>query len=117
MGMISILEVKPGMIVESVVTDSRGTALLGAGAEITAKHIKVFKMWGVREISVQGKDHEEMMAEQVSGIEPERMARAEERCRSLFAHCDMKGAATRELFGLAVLRMAKMAGEESDNAV
>ena len=51
---VGIEELKPGMILERPVKNHQGVLLLEAGAKITKKNIRIFKSWGVAEITVKG---------------------------------------------------------------
>jgi hypothetical protein len=54
MGVISLDAIKPGMILAGDVKDRNSRALLSTGAEITEKHLRIFKMWGILEAHIQG---------------------------------------------------------------
>ena len=51
---VGIEELKPGMILERPVKNHQGLLLLEAGVKITKKNIRIFKSWGVDEITVKG---------------------------------------------------------------
>jgi hypothetical protein len=51
---VGIEELKPGMILEHPVKNNQGVLLLEAGARITKKNIRIFKSWGVTEVTVKG---------------------------------------------------------------
>jgi len=51
---VGIEELKPGMILERPVKNHQGILLLEAGVKITKKNIRIFKSWGVDEITVKG---------------------------------------------------------------
>ena len=51
---VGIEELKPGMILEHPVKNHQGVLLLEAGARITKKNIRIFKSWGVTEVTVKG---------------------------------------------------------------
>ena len=52
---VGIDEIKSGMILAHPVKNNQGVLLLEAGAKITKKNIRIFKSWGVTEVSVKGK--------------------------------------------------------------
>jgi hypothetical protein len=58
MGLINIANIEPGMKLASPVFSSQGVLLLGEGTSITAKHILLFKTWGVLEADIEGKEME-----------------------------------------------------------
>ena len=51
---VDIEDLKPGMILEHAVKNNQGVLLLEAGAKITKKNIRIFKSWGVNEVSIKG---------------------------------------------------------------
>lgn len=51
---VGIEELKSGMILEWPVKNHQGVLLLEAGAKITKKSIRIFKSWGVTEVTVKG---------------------------------------------------------------
>ena len=51
---VGIEDLKPGMILERPVNNHQGVLLLEAGAKVTKKNIRIFKSWGVTEVSVKG---------------------------------------------------------------
>ena len=51
---VNIVDLKPGMVLAQSVRNHQGVLLLDAGTKITKKNIRIFKSWGVIEISVKG---------------------------------------------------------------
>ena len=51
---VGIEDLKSGMILELPVKNHQGVLLLEAGAKITKKSIRIFKSWGVTEVTVKG---------------------------------------------------------------
>ena len=51
---VDIEDIKPGMILAHPVKNSQGVLLLEAGAKITKKNIRIFKSWGVTDVTVKG---------------------------------------------------------------
>ena len=56
MGCISVDQLNQGMVLSDDVFDINRNLLLTKGQKITLKHIRIFKLWGVTEVSVFGKD-------------------------------------------------------------
>lgn len=115
MGSINLEDVKPGMVLARDAKDLSGRVLLAAGHEITEKHLRVFKIWGVSEADIQGLDQEEIAAETISQTDPEVLKRAEQRVAELFAHTDQTHPAIAELKRLIVFRFINQeSGKEVD---
>lgn len=53
MGLLPIDDVKPGMVLSTPVHNHQGQLLLDAGRKVMAKHIHVFKAWGIRRVDVK----------------------------------------------------------------
>ena len=51
---VNIADLKPGMILAQSVRNYQGVMLLGTGTKITKKNIRIFKSWGVVDVSVAG---------------------------------------------------------------
>jgi len=51
---LSIHDIKPGMVLARPVRNPQGVLLLEAGARISKKNIRIFKSWGVVEVTVKG---------------------------------------------------------------
>ena len=51
---VGIEDLKPGAILEQPVKNHQGVLLLEAGVRITKKNIRIFKSWGVTEVTVKG---------------------------------------------------------------
>ena len=51
---VDIDAIKSGMILGHSVKNSQGVLLLEAGTKITPKNIRIFKSWGVTEVTVKG---------------------------------------------------------------
>ena len=56
MGRIHINKLKPGMVLADEVRDIRGKLLLGKGKTVQPDHFRIFKIWGVTEINVCGRN-------------------------------------------------------------
>jgi hypothetical protein len=62
---VKIDDLKSGMILAQPVRNAQGVLLLDTGARITKKNIRIFKSWGVNEVSVKGD-----ISESKTGDEP-----------------------------------------------
>ena len=51
---VNIADLKPGMVLAHSFRKHQGVMLLGAGTKITKKNIRIFKSWGVIDVSVAG---------------------------------------------------------------
>ena len=51
---VGIEDLKPGMILDRPVKNHQGILLLEAGTRISKKNIRIFKSWGVTDVTVKG---------------------------------------------------------------
>ena len=56
MGKLRLDMAKPGMKLTAPVYNPHGKLLLGAGVELTQRHISILKSWGVTEVEVDCQD-------------------------------------------------------------
>ena len=100
MGCISIDEIKQGMVLSDDVLDINQKLLLTKGQTITSKHIRIFKIWGITEVNVFGKD------EKISGIkprlDPELTKKIEDQTKQKFKNIDLEHPVVKEIFKLSV---------------
>ena len=66
---INIADLKPGMVLAHSVRNHQGVLLLGAGVKITKKNIRIFKSWGVIDVSIAGQVDEFRVAGETPGTE------------------------------------------------
>ncbi|NVL91299.1 MAG: hypothetical protein HWN69_10000 [Desulfobacterales bacterium] len=115
MGIINLEDIQPGMILDAEVKDRSGRLLLGAGSEITEKHLRIFKMWGVTEADIRGIEKEEIAVETAAEIDPLLLQEAEAQGRELFHHTDLEHPFIKELFRLFTLRMVRQKSGGDDH--
>lgn len=116
MGIINLEDIQPGMILNGDIKDRSGRLLLGAGSELTTKHLKIFKAWGVTEADIQGIEKEEVAVRATAQTDPLLLEKAEAEARELFRHTDLEHPFIKELFRLFTLRMVQQKFE-GDNHV
>ena len=107
MGLINIDDIRPGMRLASSVTDQRGRVLLVPGCEITEKHLRILRMWGIIEADIQGVEKVDAAAKALTEIDPVVLKQAEDSARQLFARTDLDHPAVQELFRQCTLRLAR----------
>jgi hypothetical protein len=114
MGKINISDVRAGMVLAADVQDRNGRTLLARGVEISDKHIRIFKMWGVTEADIQGVALEDVAALDAATIDPEVREKAEQAILQSFRFADMEHAGTKELARLSTLRYVRTKTEAQD---
>lgn len=108
MVMIGIDSLIPGMMLAGNVLDRNGRLLLAAGIELEARHLMIFRTWGVGEADIAGLENP--VAQPPSA---ELSGEALEKVRQLllprYQHADLNHPVIAELLRLAVLRRVKNA--------
>jgi len=74
MGKLNLSELAPGMVLAEPVKDPQGRVVLGAGAELTERHLQVFENWGVTEAVVSGVEREDLQTDPGGALPPEMVA-------------------------------------------
>ena len=104
MGTVAIDNIETGMVLASDVHDRSGRMLLGAGAELTQKHLTIFRSWGVLEADIAGQGSDEAADQIPADVDPEELAAAEQALVPLFRHTNRNHPAIVELMRLAALK-------------
>jgi hypothetical protein len=104
------------MMLEADVLDMNGNVLIGKGNELTERHLKILKMWGVLEADIAGVDRDDLLARETAQLDPELLESAEARMHGLFRHADLTHPAMKELFRLAARRVMRIQQEGDAHA-
>ncbi|MBT1072929.1 hypothetical protein [Pelotalea chapellei] len=104
MGKIAIENIETGMVLAADVLDRSGRMLLGAGAELTPKHLVIFRTWGVLEADIVGQGADEAADLIPADVDPQELAAAEQALDPLFRHTNREHPAIIELIRVAALR-------------
>ncbi len=92
------------MVLSDDVRDRSGRLLLGAGSELTHKHLVIFRTWGVLEADITGMGSEDSTDQAPADVDPLKLAIAEQALATLFRHTDKSHPAIIELMRLAALK-------------
>lgn len=104
MGTVAIDNIESGMVLASDVHDRSGRMLLGAGAELTQKHLTIFRTWGVLEADIAGQGSDNAADPIPADVDPLELAAVEQELAPLFMHTNRVHPAIVELMRLAALR-------------
>jgi len=113
MGLINIADIRPGMVLAGDVKDRNNRVLLTAGNGLTDKQIKIFMMWGVTEVDIQGVAHEDVVAQEVAALDPGLLREAELETQERFMYTDSKHSGVKELARLSTMRRVRALMEAS----
>lgn len=108
MAIIKLKHLEPGVTLSEDVKDANGRMLLNSGATVTEKHLKIFKTWGVTEVSILGEGSEEANTElELADIDPELLHSITQQIDELFVHCDQNHPVYNELVNHIKIKLAK----------
>jgi hypothetical protein len=93
------------MVLTKDVRDRRGRLLLSAGQEVTSQALRVFRMWGVTELDVNGPERGPDSTP-AAPPDPERVAAAAAEAERLFRHANRAHPVVAELFRLVAVQRA-----------
>jgi HD-like signal output (HDOD) protein len=100
MGLTHINDLKPGMVLDEEVRDINGRLLLKKDKKIQSSHIRIFKIWGVTEVNIQGNNGKKNPA--ASPASPENLEKIKESTKSRFRYVDLEHPAIKEIFRISV---------------
>ena len=100
MGLMHINDLKPGMMLDKEVRDIKGRLLLKKDKEIQSTHIRIFKIWGITEVNIQGNNGDRGPSTGLAS--PDKLDEIEENTKNLFRHADMEHPAIKEIFRVSV---------------
>lgn len=104
MGMVSIDALEVGMLLAADVLDRTGRLLLGSGAELNAKHLVIFRTWGVREADIAGINDYEAPVQLPPDVTLEDLLAVEKELEPFFRHAGLTHPAVQELLRLAATK-------------
>lgn len=105
MALVAVDSLETGMVLAGDVLDRNGRMLLGAGVELTQKHLVIFRTWGITEVNISGVDSDDEGEDSLSAeVDPEALATAQERLLPLFALAGTEHPVMRELLRLAAIK-------------
>jgi len=105
MGIVHVDSLKNGMVLAEDARDITFRLLLARGQRINSRHIRIFKIWGVSQVVVEG-HYGDMEAFEPS-IDPERVEKTKKEAELIFTHLNLDHPAIKELFAQAVLYRAQ----------
>jgi len=105
MGMVHVDNLEVDMVLSEDVKDIKSRLLLAKGHKIHSKHIRIFKIWGITEVSVTCDQDEKNQSE--SNIDPNKLEEITEETKHMFKHVDLSHPALKELFRISILHRSR----------
>lgn len=107
MGILSIQELKPEMVLAADLVCGNGRLLMSKGSPLTEKTLRICRMWGIVEADIEGASGDGDGASWLRGGDAAAMEEAAKEVRPRFRFNDLEHPGVRELFRLSVLRTAR----------
>lgn len=86
------------------VVDLNGRVLLTKGAKITPKHVKIFKVWGIPEVCIEGGPESTTNEGAGKNAECKRLEEIKNELQTVFCHNDLDHPFIKELFSICLER-------------
>jgi len=84
MGMLSINDLKAGMVLAQPVQNRHGAVILGKGNVLTEKHINSFKTWGITGVSIRDIDSDQVIQQEMEALPNDVVESIERKLDELF---------------------------------
>ena len=105
MGLMYIDDIRPGMKLSQDIRDQNGRFLLGKGLTIQDKHLRIFKIWGVSQVSIQGAgEQEDNEGRDEPAQDSQAMLRAKSRILKRFSGHDPESRLSRQLVDIFTMQ-------------
>lgn len=111
MALVDIDFLEPGMKVGRDVVEASGQVLLRTGTEITEKHLRILRSWGVVQVEIEGAKRADPEESLLARADPATLDRAQAACNERFLHTDLRHPAVVELMRLALVAEIRTAME------
>jgi hypothetical protein len=105
MGMVLLDDLRPGMLVGLDVLDSAGQVLLRQGMQLTERHLRVLRAWGVSQVDIEGAGAGLQEAAVVAT--QEQQEEIQRRINRLFLKANLDHPVIKELQRLGEMRMLR----------
>jgi putative nucleotidyltransferase with HDIG domain len=105
MNTVHIDNIKEGMVLADDVRDIASRLLLSKGIRIQPKHLRVFKIWGITEVFIEGRAR--VVEDPGESISDERIQQVLEETKTIFKHQDLDHSAIKELFRHSVFHRSQ----------
>jgi len=112
MGIVHVDNLKAGLILCEDVRDVSSRLLLSKGMRVKPEHQRIFKIWGISEVMVEGNQESKVPPE--ADVDPEVAGRVRAKMKHLFQHVDCGHPAMKELFRISVEYRSRRARGEND---
>ena len=114
MGILNVNDIEAGMELEEDVVNFQGTVLIGAGAELTEKHLKALGAWGITEANIVGISSTDLEEKSLDSVDEETRGLLERELTYLFQKTNVEDPVMAELYRLAIKRRLRNLSNEKE---
>lgn len=107
MAKVKLDNLREGMVVTADVRNLDDMLLFPAGTELSARHLKVMRSWGISEVRVEDGDEVEDVSDPLRRLSPESLAQLEENLRSIFWKFDDSQPLQQTVYRLMLMRQVR----------
>jgi len=113
MGILSINDLKVGMVLAQPAKNRHGTIILDKGNELTENHINSFKTWGIKGVDIQDIDYDQIIQQEMETL-PDDVAESIERELGELFHPFEANPIMEEIYKIAKRIILKQAADQTD---
>jgi hypothetical protein len=110
---VKLADIRPGMVLAQDARDDNGRLLLRQGQAVSEHALRIFRMWGVDELDVEGTEPSSAEPAVDPAVETTILAQARAQSEELFRHTNRRHPMITELHRLSSERMARKLGKAS----
>ncbi len=114
MGILNVNDIETGMVLEEDIVNFQGTVLIGAGAELTEKHVKALGAWGITEANIVGISSTDLEEKSLDSVNEETRGLVERELKYLFQKTNTEDPLMAELYRLAIKRRLRNLRNEEE---
>lgn len=111
MGIVAVDNLVTGMVLAADVHDRSGRLLLGAGSELSQKHLVIFRTWGIVEANIEGVDESDNLSALPCDVSLTDLAQAEQSLEPLFRLAGTEHPVMKEILHISALWKVTHAAE------
>ncbi len=107
MGIINVVDLRPGMVLASNLESRHGRLLLPEGSMLEERHLRILRIWGVTEVDIDGVDSDTAEAATVMDIDPEVFRCCDAFLNPFFQNTGLDQEAVQEMFRVCLLQTSQ----------
>jgi len=116
MSRVKVSQLEAGQQLRENAVNTSGRLLLKAGTTIEAKHLEIFRTWGVVEVDIVGDElNQDASNISLGSLPPEIKNRIYQQIKLLFSHSNLKHPLIKELVTYQKVRLIKEYLEDEQN--